>query len=53
MFLPVLPHAIRVMDGVLIGIGALGIAGALWREPSEATTAAGQPVQGEATVGVE
>jgi hypothetical protein len=52
-FMPLLPQAVRVIDGVLIGIGALGIAGALWREPSDATAADRHRVQGEAALRLE
>ena len=38
-FLPLLPQPIRIIDGVLIGIGALGLAWALWQGRSETTAA--------------
>jgi hypothetical protein len=53
LFMPLLPQAIRVIDGLLIGIGALGIARTLWREPSDATVADAHSVPDKATLGVE
>jgi hypothetical protein len=52
-FMPLLPQPVRMVDGALIGIGALGLSRALWRGSSDLGVAGDHPVQGEAALGVQ
>jgi hypothetical protein len=38
-FLPLLPQPVRILDGLLTGVGGLGLAWALWRQMSDASAA--------------
>jgi hypothetical protein len=44
-WLPLLPRTVRVADGLLIGLGGLGLARALWRDATgrRGVKAAGEP----------
>jgi hypothetical protein len=47
LFLPLLPQIVRVVDGVLIGIGGLWLAWALWQQVSSTAAADVSPVTAE------